>query len=415
MDSNIGTSKDQPSATRSGVDSKLALAALLAGCGSLLLCGLPSPFALVLAILARRQVRASPGTYRNERHATYGMVLSGLGTSLVLLALLGNMIEALRGPGQPAPPPPPRPVLAAAPTAAKAPARTEKQVGSAVAAAPTTPEDAAFEQQLAEATDIEAFAVDVDDTWALLPPGATQCGKDENGEVEHMDEPEAVDEFERRRKKAERGAIREKYVGTLLAASGMGNWGDGGFAFGGHYEASLSKYDFRKHVYKARLAAETSVLDAWPIGDKTAPVFGTEAWLRTSNSKIGSVEGFLFDRDVNIEHEVSDVEYVNGSNLIIKLTMPEADAEAFRAETASVEVLLRFEGLGFHKVCRNECATLFGITDCGSTNIGAGEHKLAKTVGWRIRSAGKTVAIKVPAASTSKPAGHNNSRRGHDE
>ena len=78
--------------------------------------------------------------------------------------------------------------------------------------------------------------------------------------------------------------------------------------------------------------------------------------------------------------------------------MPPDVAEQHK-ESMSVRVLVveKFVGLGFHKVCQQDCTPVFGMSGCNTLNAGAGTYYRASPVGYEVYVEGALVAQKQPS------------------
>lgn len=232
-------------------------------------------------------------------------------------------------------------------------------------------------QLLAHATDVQSFKEIVDrSAWALHARRTRTCDR----EVEpDLDTPPGDDEFARRANEARRDDLRSSVLGRIVRLHGSGNVGGGNdLSISDALELIRGEYDFSRHQYPFTLRADD--YSEWPV-DRQRPSFGVESFTEEVERVVGSLGG----RELRVRGSATDVEYYNVSRM--RFTVPvdeEAAASAVDTMNVSVDVVYRFDGLGYHKVCQRSCDTMFGIRVCGADNVGRGTHYLATLLAVRV-------------------------------
>ena len=190
-----------------------------------------------------------------------------------------------------------------------------------------------------------------EDAWALYPKKATDC----DGEL--LSNPPGNNDFERRDNEGLRQELQDKYVGkmaiiresfTRFAGSGADDL-DGGERLG----LAIGEYDFAKHTFKF-------VISGWMggLGDEVGASWSLGGpdpkWVWQSGGQV----------------------YLDPGTRSFVWKIEEADARTWleSAQTVDLEVLTTFQGLGFHKQCKNVCATLLGYTSCAPWGKGVGRY-----------------------------------------
>ncbi|MFW6108272.1 MAG: DUF4190 domain-containing protein [bacterium] len=82
---------------RPGQNSGMAIGSLVCGILGFACCPLTGPAAIVLGIMARREIRASGGRLGGDGMALAGIILGSIGTALAVLGILAQIIGALMG------------------------------------------------------------------------------------------------------------------------------------------------------------------------------------------------------------------------------------------------------------------------------------------------------------------------------
>lgn len=232
------------------------------------------------------------------------------------------------------------------------------------------------------------------EAWALYAPGTTDCGVAKAGDPpKRVDQPEAADEFEKRKLLATRKDIAAKYVGKIFFVEDEGAVDRDETATGTKdYSIWLSKYDFNTKQYTVKLRAnEDSHL---PIGGPD-PIFTRRAHNIASDQEIARLGGKKLT--VRTQNEIGT--WWNKSSLSFPVKMAETEAEQWKdGARGSYRVYLKFIGLGWHNACAPDCFDMpfGGGRTCMQVNQGRERYVRAETIGYRVEINGKVVANKEP-------------------
>lgn len=380
-------------------NSGKATLAMWLGIASFVTCGFSGIPALILGLMGKKEIDAEPQRHANGGQALAGIVLGALGCVFVLLTVAAMVApgneEASTAAAESAAPSASS-AVAAAPTVTAAATAPE---GSSAAAAATASAATAtsgswightkLEQLVQHAMRPDAIqAIVGKNEWAFYRPGTTDCYDRGNPDV-NLTLPEADDEYQAHDLQAQRREIRTAAVGKLVRFEGEGSVGVQGGTLGDL--VVTPKYDFRRKAL--RLTIELASTDPpWPLG-RTDPVFAADTATLRTDREIGKIGG----KSLTVKGTETLTNYEDSSKMTVTVPMAEKVAEQHK-DSMKIRVLVveKFVGLGFHKVCKQECSTILGVYSCSNINVGVGKYYRASPVGYEVYVEGRLAAQKQP-------------------
>jgi hypothetical protein len=224
--------------------------------------------------------------------------------------------------------------------------------------------------------------------WAFYAPGTTDCYDPQNKHV-NLTVPDTDDEFEAKKLQARRGEIAADAVGKIVVLRGEGEVGATD-SVNGCCNVTRSKYDFGRKAWTLTFSASEE--GYWPLG-ATDPVITGKTLTTENYHEVAKLGG----KSLTVKGLESDTLYENHSKFTVNVPMAPDVAEQHK-DSMHVRVLVvqKFIGLGFHKVCQQDCSTIMGIPACSTLNHGIGKYYRASPVGFEVYVEGAMVAQKQP-------------------